>query len=91
MNECDIFHAALNFTDAAERSAYLEEVCAGDATLRQRVEAMLQVYPQLGMFLESPAVDWQNPASPPVSAGRFQLGQELAQGGMGVVYSARDE
>ena len=91
MNERDMFHGAVQLMDPAERSAYLEEVCAGDATLRQHVEAMLQAYPQLGTFLESPAVDWQGPASPPGRAGRFQLGQELAQGGMGVVYSARDE
>jgi WD40 repeat protein/serine/threonine protein kinase len=79
-------------------------------------EGMQKVYPELGTVLESPAVDlqgtaspplsagsnraWetipppmglQGAASPPVSAGRFQLGYELAHGGMGVVYCARDE
>jgi tetratricopeptide (TPR) repeat protein len=91
VNERDIFHAAVELSEGAERAAYLENVCAGNAALKQHVEAMLQVYPLLGTFLESPAVDWQGPASPPVSAGRFQLGPELARGGMGVVYCARDE
>ena len=91
MNERDIFHAAVELTDGAERAAFLEKVCAGNASLKQDVEALLQVYPDLGTFLESPAVDWQSPARPPVRAGRFQLGPELARGGMGVVYWARDE
>jgi hypothetical protein len=56
--------------------------------LKLHVEAMLHVYPDLGTFLESPAVDWRSPATPPVRAGRFQLGPELARGGMGVVYWA---
>ena len=33
----------------------------------------------------------QEAAGPPVRAGRFQLGHELARGGMGVIYSARDD
>jgi serine/threonine protein kinase len=91
VTERDIFHSAIELSDAAARSAYLDKVCAGDATLKQHVQAMLHVYPQMGTFLESPAVDGQSPASAPVSAGRFKLGQELARGGMGIVYSARDE
>jgi tetratricopeptide (TPR) repeat protein/tRNA A-37 threonylcarbamoyl transferase component Bud32 len=91
MNERDIFHAAIEVADADERSAYLEKACAGNAALKQHVESMLQVYPQLGAFLESPAADLQGAASSPRSAGRFQLGEELARGGMGIVYSARDD
>jgi hypothetical protein len=81
----------MELTDPADRSAYLDRMCAGDASLRRHVEGMLQVYPELGTFLESPAVGLGGAAGPPVRAGRFQLGQELARGGMGVVYCARDE
>ncbi len=91
MNEREIFDAAVELADLAERAAYLEKACAGDAPLKQHMERMLDVYPQLGTFLESPVVDLAEPAVPPVSAGRFQLGQELARGGMGVVYCACDE
>ncbi len=91
MNEREIFQAAVELTDAAGRAAYLEKACAGNASLQQHVEQMLQVYPQLGAFLESPAVELAGAASPPVCAGRFRLGQELARGGMGVVYCACDE
>jgi len=91
MNERDIFYAAVEITDPGERSAYLEKVCAGNTSLMRQVEGMLEVYPELGTFLESPAVDLDSTATPPLSAGRFQLGEELARGGMGVVYRARDD
>ena len=57
MNERDIFQAAVELTDTVEREAYLEKVCAGNAALKQHIKHMLEVYPQLGAFLESPAVD----------------------------------
>lgn len=91
MNERDIFHAAIALTDPAERAAYVERACAGNASLKRHVLDMLEVYPVLGTFLESPAVLWDRESRPPTHAGRFQLGPELARGGMGVVYSARDE
>jgi WD40 repeat protein len=91
MKESEIFHAAVEIVNPGERSAYLEKVCPGNACLKQHVEDMLAMYPRLGTFLESPAVDLDRSATPPLSAGRFQLGEELARGGMGVVYRARDD
>ena len=41
MSEREIFTAALNKQDLAERDAFLDEACAGDSQLRQRVEALL--------------------------------------------------
>jgi serine/threonine protein kinase/tetratricopeptide (TPR) repeat protein len=41
MNERDIFLAARGRTELAARSAFLDEACAGDAALRQRVELLL--------------------------------------------------
>jgi len=47
------------FTEAlehpvAEREAFLDRACAGDAELRRKVEALLRAYERLGDFLETP-------------------------------------
>jgi WD40 repeat protein/serine/threonine protein kinase/tetratricopeptide (TPR) repeat protein len=56
VNERDIFHAALEIADPAERAAYLEKACAGDAALKEHFQGLLELQPQLGGFLEAPAV-----------------------------------
>src|SRR5688500_12809417 len=57
MNERDIFIACLDKTTAEERLAYLNLVCGGDATLRQRVEALLQMHDRTGDFLQKPLAE----------------------------------
>ena len=47
------------FTEAikhpvAERGAFLDRACAGDAELRREVEALLHAYERLGDFMETP-------------------------------------
>jgi serine/threonine protein kinase len=54
MDERSIFMAALERESAPERSAYLDEACAGDTALRQRVEALLASHEQAGSFLRKP-------------------------------------
>jgi hypothetical protein len=56
MTEEAVFAAALEKSSPAERAAYLDEACSGDATLRQRVEALLQSHTGAGGFLETPAI-----------------------------------
>ncbi len=51
-----IFAAALEKASLQERTAYLDEACADDAELRQRVEALLRTHDDAGNFLEKPAV-----------------------------------
>jgi eukaryotic-like serine/threonine-protein kinase len=55
MNEREIFIAARQKQSAAELSAFLDEACAGDAELRQRVLMLLREQELLGSFLEWPA------------------------------------
>jgi serine/threonine protein kinase len=55
MNERSIFFEALDKDTLTERSAYLDAVCSGDVTLRQRVEALLHSHEQAGNFLSKPA------------------------------------
>ena len=93
MNDRDIFHAALEITDPAERTAYLERACAGDAALIERFEGLLGLQPQLGSFLEAPALGGMRASEPVLAAdrvfaGRFTLRQRLGEGGMGEVWVA---
>jgi eukaryotic-like serine/threonine-protein kinase len=65
MTERDIFIAALQREDPAERRAYLDEACAGLPDLRRQVENLLRLYEGAGSFLE-------NPPAEPAATGPFQ-------------------
>src|SRR4029453_15150144 len=56
MNEFDIFVAALEKGSLQQRMAYLDESCAGNANLRQRIESLLESHDQAGDLLEHPAL-----------------------------------
>src|SRR5262249_9956579 len=64
MTEQTIFLSALDFPDAAKRSAYLDSACAGDAGLRQQVDALLAAHERSGQFLDDPAVAQMAAARP---------------------------
>ena len=57
MTEETLFAAALEKGTPAERAAFLNEACAGDAALKRRVEALLASHDQAG-FLRMPAVQF---------------------------------
>jgi serine/threonine protein kinase len=59
----DIFFAALEKAEPAERAAYVDEMCAGNESLRRRVGAMLAAHPQVGQFLERPIVEAEGVAA----------------------------
>src|SRR5205809_6215281 len=69
MTERTIFLAALDKHDLAERTAWLDEACAGDVPLRQRVEALLRSHETAGSFLAVPAVEQ---VVPPPNPGHDQ-------------------
>ena len=62
-HEIAVFSAARQLP-VAERAAYLDEACAGDGALRQRVEELLQAGEQAEGFLQEPAPGAQRPAAP---------------------------
>jgi len=64
--EVAVFSAARRLS-AGERAAYLDEACAGDAALRQRVEELLRAGEEAGGFLHDPAPGAQRPADTLVS------------------------
>ena len=49
-----IFAAAVALATAAERAAYLDQACAGDAALRGHVEALLRAHDRAGHLLDRP-------------------------------------
>jgi signal transduction histidine kinase/tRNA A-37 threonylcarbamoyl transferase component Bud32 len=89
-----LFAAALQ-EPPADRSAYLDQACADDPALRQRVEALLRARAAAGSFLEaSPLGQRATVDEPPVSEragtviGSYKLLQQIGEGGMGTVYMA---
>jgi serine/threonine protein kinase/Flp pilus assembly protein TadD len=57
MTERSVFIAALEIQDTGERSAYLDEVCQGNARLRERVGALLRAHADANGFMEQPATE----------------------------------
>jgi eukaryotic-like serine/threonine-protein kinase len=98
VNERDIFIAALERTDEGERSGYLDQACAGEPALLQRLADLLHMYGKAGSFIEEPAgVAEPTRTSAPVSdssgnrIGPYKLLQKIGEGGMGAVYMVEQQ
>ena len=60
-NEKALFAAARGLTDPAQRRAFLDQSCAADSELRQRVEELLQADGAAGDFLHELLPETQAP------------------------------
>src|SRR5256884_4041350 len=102
MTERDIFIAALQKEDPAERQAYLDEAGARHPELRQQVENLLRLYAGAGSFLEQPAAaapatgafpgaaeQAPSPEAPGATIGPYKLLEQIGEGGMGTVWMAQ--
>jgi uncharacterized protein (TIGR03067 family) len=84
MTEETVFAIALDKRTPAERSAYLDEACAGSPALRRRVEALLRSHDEAGSFLGRPAVEQVVAARPEVTTGTMNPSPEADGAGGGV-------
>src|SRR5437764_2040188 len=64
----ELFLAASEKATPAERAAFLDGACAGDAALRRRVEALLMAHDESGGFLEGPGLGPAATADSPPTA-----------------------
>jgi serine/threonine protein kinase/tetratricopeptide (TPR) repeat protein len=100
-----LFLAASDISDPAERAAYLDRECGGDAETRARVEALLRANdaaPLAPLELgdgtsahdsdrQAQTEDYGDPTARvgSVVAGKYKLIEEIGEGGMGSVYIAQ--
>src|SRR5689334_3300000 len=96
-HEEEIFASALQLP-ANQRSDFLDQVCANEPALRQRVETLLAALDRASPLLKNPAslIPERQSALPPTEKpgdriGHYKLLEQIGEGGCGVVYVAEQE
>ena len=92
----ELFHAALE-RGSEGRDAFLDTACAGDAALREEVEALLRMHTETSV-VDRPAVEadpdllprGEDDALIGRQLGPYEVTSLLGRGGMGVVYLGFD-
>src|SRR4030095_15148698 len=91
-------HQAAVDRPMSERTAFLDEICAGDEALRSDIQSLLSYQHDADSFIEVPAIEVaarvlsDNLENILVGRvlGHYHIAAFLGAGGMGEVYLARD-
>ncbi|HHK41308.1 MAG TPA: serine/threonine protein kinase, partial [Planctomycetaceae bacterium] len=95
VDEHAIFIEALECDSDSARRALLESRCGGDEALRHRIDRLLELYAGSGDFLEEPVASRPAPPDnlyqPGTQIDGYELLEQIGEGGMGVVFAAKQE
>jgi serine/threonine protein kinase/predicted negative regulator of RcsB-dependent stress response len=86
----EVFQSALE-RDEQEREAFLDQACAGDASLRREVESLIAADEQAGSFIDAPSLAPEEEYLSGRRIGPYRVIREIGHGGMGSVYLAERE